>query len=167
MQIDQALTGTACRKRRPEPQPAAPTLCRSAGAAQACEPLTSALDAAVRLAADANVAAEALENLKRLLEHKQQLESRLPQPAGPAAYARRLRRAVLGRVCAATRPSRRCRCLSMPMPDAGGEAARRCSPPAAPRPPPERRGFDVRGFMAGFALSWAFGVVLYLFMTAG
>jgi hypothetical protein len=26
---------------------------------------------------------------------------------------------------------------------------------------------DVRGFLAGFALSWAFGVVLYLFMTAG
>ena len=32
---------------------------------------------------------------------------------------------------------------------------------------PERRRFDVRGFLAGFALSWAFGVVLYLFMTAG
>jgi hypothetical protein len=33
--------------------------------------------------------------------------------------------------------------------------------------PMERKRFDVRGFFAGFALSWAFGVILYLFMTAG
>ena len=45
--------------------------------------------------------------------------------------------------------------------------------PAVLAPPPPRRAqservrFDVRGFLAGFALSWAFGVVLYLFMTAG
>jgi len=40
-------------------------------------------------------------------------------------------------------------------------------PPSRRRPPAERRGLDVRGFLAGFALSWAFGVVLYLFMTSG
>jgi hypothetical protein len=40
-------------------------------------------------------------------------------------------------------------------------------PALRPRPAPERRGLDVRGFLAGFALSWAFGVVLYLFLTAG
>jgi hypothetical protein len=40
-------------------------------------------------------------------------------------------------------------------------------PPPRLRSAPERRGFDVRGFLAGFALSWAFGVVLYLFMTSG
>jgi hypothetical protein len=38
------------------------------------EPLASALDAAVQLAADASVAAEALEKLKVLLQHKQQLD---------------------------------------------------------------------------------------------
>src|SRR5262245_46116084 len=42
--------------------------------AKGMEPLTSALDVAQRLAADASVAAEALENLNRLLQHKQQLE---------------------------------------------------------------------------------------------
>ena len=38
-------------------------------------------------------------------------------------------------------------------------------PPRAARP--ERTLLDVRGFLAGFALSWAFGVVLYLYMTSG
>ena len=50
---------------------------------------------------------------------------------------------------------------------AGGEAARAMLPALRPRPPPERRGLDVRGFLAGFALSWAFGAVLYLFLTVG
>lgn len=31
----------------------------------------------------------------------------------------------------------------------------------------ERSRFDVRGFFAGFALSWAIGAVLYLYITAG
>ena len=31
----------------------------------------------------------------------------------------------------------------------------------------ERRQFDVRGFMAGFALSWAIGAALYIYLTAG
>ncbi len=50
--------------------------------------------------------------------------------------------------------------------DVSGDPTPMSLPPRR-RPPPERRGFDVRGFMAGFALSWAFGVVLYFFMTAG
>ena len=52
--------------------------------------------------------------------------------------------------------------------DTGGELAPAMLPPSSRRRPlPERRGLDVRGFLAGFALSWAFGVVLYLFITAG
>ena len=50
----------ATRRPRPQRRP-----CRTPPRRRACEPLTSALDAAVRLAADASVAAEALENLKR------------------------------------------------------------------------------------------------------
>ncbi len=71
---------------RPEPSAlAAPTHLPEADPVHGMEPLTSALDAAVRLAADANVAAEALDALRRMLEHKQQLDRRLPQPApGPA-----------------------------------------------------------------------------------
>jgi hypothetical protein len=140
-----------------------------AAAAQSIEPLTSALDAAVRLAADASVAAEALENLKRLLERKQQLESQLPHLAASSAPA-----SDDADVPAST-PQQPLPPLPLPLhaeqDAAGGSASSTTVLPPPPRrrrrPPPERRVFDVRGFMAGFALSWAFGVVLYLFMTAG
>jgi hypothetical protein len=50
----------------------------------------------------------------------------------------------------------------------GGVTLRPAVLPAPPRrAPAERRRFDMRGFLAGFALSWAFGVVLYLFLAAG
>jgi len=133
---------------------------------QSIEPLASALDAAVRLAADASVAAEALENLKRLLEHKQRLDIRLPHLRTGAAPS-----LVSDSAAAPAQPP-------LPLPAHAQRAAPGGSATARPRsalPPPrqrrraapERRGFDVRGFMAGFALSWAFGVVLYLFMNAG
>jgi hypothetical protein len=153
-----------------EPQRAAPGI----------EPLASALDAAVQLASDASVAAEALEKLKVLLQHKQQLEGlRPPQPVEHRRSLHALRSAqpVLGR------PSRG---REAPVPEAH-PIALPVLPPPLPLPVPaagvstgrlplvqprrrallEFRGLDVRGFMAGFALSWAFGVVLYFFMTAG
>lgn len=150
---------------RPGPSAlAAPMHLPEAGPVHGMEPLTSALDAAVRLAADANVAAEALDALRRMLEHKQQLDRRLPQPAGPAPTPADYGAGSDGSVPDASLPP-------LPLPlyaeaDVGGDAAPMSLPPRR-RPPPERRGFDVRGFMAGFALSWAFGVVLYFFMTAG
>ena len=156
--------------------PAAPAMARSpeeATAAQSIEPLTNALDAAVRLAADASVAAEALENLKRLLERKQQLESQLPHLAAGSQPT-----AASGEAdVPALTPQQPLALPPLPLPlhaeqdAAGGSTAGTTVLPPPPRrrrrPPPERRVFDVRGFMAGFALSWAFGVVLYLFMTAG
>jgi hypothetical protein len=137
--------------------------------AQSIEPLTSALDAAVRLAADASVAAETLENLKRLLEHKQHLESQLTQLAAGSAPA------PLSDSADAPAPPPSLPPLPLPLhaeQDAAGRpAAGSVVLPPPPRrgrrTPPEHRAFDVRGFMAGFALSWAFGAVLYLFMTAG
>jgi hypothetical protein len=156
--------------------PVAPAMTPSpeeATAAQSIEPLTSALDAAVRLAADASVAAEALENLKRLLERKQQLESQLPHLAAGSQPTSASGEADVP----ASTPQPPLALPPLPLPlhaeqaAAGRSAAGRLVLPPAPRrrrrPPPERRVFDVRGFMAGFALSWAFGVVLYLFMTAG
>jgi hypothetical protein len=127
--------------------------------------------AAVRLAADASVAAEALENLKRLLERKQQLENQLPHLAADS----RPTSASDDANASAPAPPQPLPPLPLPLhaeqDAAGGSAARTTVLPPPPRrrrrPPPERRVFDVRGFMAGFALSWAFGVVLYLFMTAG
>jgi hypothetical protein len=146
----------------PAPDTAAP---------QGMEPLASALDAAVRLAADASVAAEALENLKRLLEHKQQLESRLPQLAGAPAPAPTSDNAEASAATADAPAAPALPPLPLPLhaaSDTGGELAPAMLPPSSRRRPlPERRGLDVRGFLAGFALSWAFGVVLYLFITAG
>ena len=116
------------------------------------QPLASALDMAAQLAADANVAAEALENLKRMLEHKHQLEKELLQLEAASASARQEPDAS----------------TQAPLPLPLHAEPRALMPyPMPRRAPPERKRFDVRGFMAGFALSWAFGVVLYLFMTAG
>ena len=133
-------------------------------------PLANALDVAVRLAADASVAAEALENLKRLLEHKQHLQNRLPSaPAGPAPPPAAL--PVTAPPAAGPLPVRVAppALQLQPEPDQEEEEeeAARVALIARRRPLPERRGLDIRGFLAGFALSWAFGVVLYLFLTAG
>jgi hypothetical protein len=124
--------------------------------------LANALDAAVKLAEDANAAAEALENLKRLLER------RLPEVAVPPAQAPAALEATVAEPPEAA-------AIPPPLPllpavrnPSGAAALRPAMPPKAPqRVPSERRRFDVRGFLAGFALSWAFGVVLYLFLTAG
>jgi hypothetical protein len=111
--------------------------------------LTQAIDTAAKLAADANAAAEALDSLKRLL--RQGLPSPTHQPP----------RAVPG--------IRRPQPLASAPPPVPAASPRRL--PVAPLPPPppsaEPMRIDVRGFLAGFALSWAIGVLLYLFMTAG
>jgi hypothetical protein len=122
----------------------------------------SALGAAAKLAADATAAAEAIENLKRMLERQ------LPQ-SGEAQ--RQPLHELFGEAAADGAPP------PLPLREAvlQGEES---GPPAAPaktmpRPAPreatwrERRQFDVRGFMAGFALSWAIGAALYIYLTAG
>ena len=147
------------------------------------QPLASALDAAVRLATDASVAAEALEKLKVLLQHKQQLEGlRAAQPMEhkQSLHALRSAQPALARPSLGEKASAsEAHPIALPV----------LPPPLPPLPLPVRaveastgrlalqqprrrallelRGLDVRGFMAGFALSGAFGVVLYFFMTAG
>ena len=129
-------------------------------------PLASALDAAAKLAADANAAAAALENLKRLLERQlpNVAAGNAPRPMEAAA------RQVSASAPAAPAP--------LPPPvlplhavrDGSGRSTLRhavLAPPPPPRRAAERLRLDVRGFLAGFALSWAFGIVLYLLMTAG
>jgi hypothetical protein len=138
-------------------------------AAPGIEPLASALDAAVRLAADASVAAEALEKLKVLLQHKQQLDGlRSTHPVlalsslGAETSASEARAIALPGLPPPLPP------LPLPVPVAEASMGRTRLPLLQRRRALlERRGVDVRGFMAGFALSWAFGVVLYFFMTAG
>jgi hypothetical protein len=146
----------------------------SANGGGAVAPFTSALDAAAKLAADANAAAEALESLRRMLEEQ------LPGVAASAAQG----------VASSTEPSMvagQAAAVPPPLPDrpptdSGGlsrlvpEASQprpQAQPSPRPVPPPARRlsvehkNLDVRGFLAGVALSCAFGVVLYLFMSAG
>jgi len=134
------------------------------GAEATAQPLTSALDAAAKLAADATAAAEALESLKRLLQRQQQgLATPAPPADGPAWAAA---------------PPERANPKPPPLPSLmlassdPGEDGEPDDEPQMPVPVPRKRApervrFDLRGFLAGFALSWAFGVVLYLFMTAG
>ena len=131
------------------------------------EPLASALDAAVRLAADASVAAEALENLKRLLQHKQQLDG---LRSAKAALARPSpdAEASASEAPAAELPDPPLPPLPLPVQSEEASVQSARLPLVPPRRAAlERRGLDVRGFLAGFALSWAFGVLLYFFMTAG
>jgi hypothetical protein len=113
--------------------------------------LTQALDTAAKLAMDADAAAEALDSLKRLLA--QGLPTSATAPPSPLATV-------------APKPVAR-----VPLPPRRPPMApptSRANPLVESRPPPgERAHFDLRGFLAGFALSWAIGIVLYLFMTAG
>jgi hypothetical protein len=131
-------------------------------------PLTSALDAAARLAADANAAAEALANLQRLLERQLPNVAASPAPAGTAEPA-----IPPMPIPVAVAPAMAPQPPSLPLHAVRDATGRTTLRPAmlAPLPPrharPERTRLDVRGFLAGFALSWAFGVVLYLYMTSG
>ena len=160
----------------PPPVPAADTPAavaapvREGGAPDNVRPLTSALDAAARLAADANAAAEALANLKRLLER--QLPNVAASPA-PAASAEPEAAVTQTPAPVAVAPAMAPQPPSLPLHAMRDGSGRTTLRPAmlAPLPPraarPERTLLDVRGFLAGFALSWAFGVVLYLYMTSG
>jgi hypothetical protein len=143
---------------------------REAAAPDNVRPLASALDAAAKLAADANAAAEALENLKRLLERQlpNVAANHAPQAAAEPteAIARTPPTVAVVRAAPLQPPSLPLHAVR----DGSGRSTLRpavLAPLPTPRARPERVRLDVRGFLAGFALSWAFGVVLYLFMTSG
>jgi hypothetical protein len=112
--------------------------------------------AASQLAADVNAAAEALENLKRLLQHQ------LPDPIQarfqrtPQAYAE-------------------VASISAKLPWQPAPMMSEHTLPQLPLTPPlpadlvhatEPRHIEIRDFLAGFALSSAIGALLYIFLTA-
>ena len=138
-----------------EPSPAAPG---SSDPRSTDARVASALGAAAKLAADANAAAEALDNLKRLLERqmpnpRQSMGEIFAQPTAGAEPPPLPHQAVARRMPDEELPVASVK--SHPRPGGRGAAAR------------ERHPFDVRGFMAGFALSWALGAALYIYLTAG
>jgi hypothetical protein len=133
-------------------------------------PIADAFDAATKLAADADAAAVALENLTRLLHNHQHVVSAMPPPRelpqrdlapGPTSTlpVHLLQREVPRPTAASQRTARA----------ASGPVARAASPPAlrSVPTPNDRRQFDLRGFIAGFALSWALGAVLYIYLMVG
>jgi hypothetical protein len=115
------------------------------------------VDAASKLAADVNAAAEALDNLKRLLRRQ------FPDP-------------ILGRVQRAPEPYLEATPTpenqpwqSPPMMSAQALPQVPVAPllPADFVHPAEPRHIEIRGFLAGFALSTAIGALLYFFLAAG
>lgn len=112
-----------------------------------------------QLAAEANATTEALENLKRLLAHRLPdltMEAAPPSPPLDTVQPPHLQvPAVAQSEAEALRP-----------PDL---AVRRLPPPptAAVEIRGRKAGIELRGFLAGFALSWAFGAVLYAYLVFG
>jgi hypothetical protein len=112
-------------------------------------------DAAAKLAGDVNAAAEAYENLRRLLQRqfadppRANLESSrdfeaaptltaMPSQASPMNWALAVRHAPVA-------------------PPSPGRSMRAAEAP---------RGLDVRGFLAGFAVAAAIGAALYICLVA-
>jgi hypothetical protein len=117
-------------------------------------------DAAARIAAEASATAAALENLKRLLVHK------LPEPGigAPPPPHRKESRAEF----TAPPPIPAYRPLShVPITPPPMMPAATALPLLPDEEEPPRRPWAVGSFFAGFALSWVFGAVLYVFLSAG
>ena len=117
-------------------------------------------EAAARIAAEANATAVALENLKRLLANKAVIPTAAevhetgPERTEPPPLP--IYRAPVQ--LPVTPPPM----VAMPL------AAASLSTFEDDVPPPYRqRGAAVGSFLAGFALSWVFGAVLYVYLTAG
>ena len=112
-----------------------------------------------KIAAEASATAEALENLKRLLAHKmpsQTGESVLQRPPflrAPSPPALQAIEPVQSEPAQQEDfPSHRPQVVIDP-PELAFDAYHR------------RGGFEIRGFLAGFALSWALGAALYVYLV--
>lgn len=121
-------------------------------------------DSAARIAAEASATAAALENLKRLLSHKlpqpHVAEAPYPQEAGPEPTE--------PPPIPVYRPPVQLPITPPPMISAADDAATPLSYfEDEEAPPRRRRGAALGSFFAGFALSWVFGAVLYVYLTAG
>lgn len=140
----------------PQPRPAA-----------SAPRLAEAIDAAAQIAAGATAASEAIENLKRLLQ-RQLPDAPVRMPDLPPPPRPRPAKAKAHPPVPAASPP----VMPQPPPTTAPTSS---ALPADPVPMPlptapalaERRGLDVRGFLAGFVLSWAIGAVLYVYLMAG
>lgn len=147
------------------------------------EPLANAYDAAAKLAEDAVAASDAIESIKRLLQmqlSQQQGSGRTPEASLEASNLVRGLAQELARgqgQAAATEPrtGNAPPAAALPLPLPPPLPVGRDAPVSPPQPlvlsPPMRsrrsRGGAVRGFLAGFALSWVVGAALFLYLNAG
>lgn len=144
----------------PQHDPAAPLFYQE----QPALPQEALQDAAARIAAEATATAAALENLKRLLVHKLPQPGIAPRPPGPPNAG--AERGGAPPPIPAFRPPVQLPVAPPPMvaaPSAMSVSfADYDDEPARGMP-----GAAVGSFLAGFALSWVFGAVLYVFLNAG
>jgi len=132
------------------------------------DPPAPVVDAAAKIAAEANATAEALENLKRLLGHK------LPN-LDPAELAGRFDRSFERTVPPSPEwtvpPSPRIGTLRLQIPVEPAPFAPSAYAPLLPLPVPPRRssskGIYLLGFLAGLGLSLMAGAALYFFISTG
>jgi hypothetical protein len=119
-------------------------------------------DAAARIAAEANATAAALENLKRLLLHK------LPQPhLADASNPQAGPELADPPPIPVYRPPIQLPVTPPPMIAAADDTTSLSYFEDEEAPPRRRWGMALGSFFAGFALSWVFGAVLYVYLTAG
>ena len=181
----------SARLETPRPEPILPDPARPQSRQEAT--VASALDAAAKLAADADAAATALENLSRMLQAHQRPASMVPSP-GQHAALRPMNPAARSGIpdsrpipmpprsvmpdgdplqMPTPRPEHRpvqrvMRPAPPEIPAARPVAARPVRPPTL-RPTPMQRDarYDLRGFMAGFTVAGAIGALLYIYLMTG
>jgi hypothetical protein len=119
------------------------------------------LGTAQKLALEANATAEALDNLKRLLAHR--LPDLTMDPAPESHQADAVRPPPIQ-----ASDALRHELETPPEPEPATNAPIELPALAVPEERPRRRlDIELRGFLAGFALSWAFGAVLYAYLVFG
>ena len=119
--------------------------------------LATAADAAAKLANDVNAAAEALENLKRMLQRRSADQVRARLQSGHEPEAARSFAPVL------LQPTPMIPAYAVPQAGVAPLQPRDLLHVAGQEP----RSLDMRGFLAGFALSAAIGAALYFCLVAG
>jgi hypothetical protein len=134
---------------------------QDAGAGQHADAGAQLRDAASKIAEEAQATAAALESLKRLLDHKLPLLDPVPAPAPPPAIepAPLLPSSVHPPIPAYQASPR----LVIPPPMVPLTPAPQL--PMSARSEPARRPSGVGGFLAGFALSWVIGAILYAYLA--
>jgi hypothetical protein len=147
----------------PFAEPPIETVGASTALADEPEPDTQLHDAAVKIAEEASATAAALESLKRLLDHKLPLLDPVPAPP-PLPLVEHAPAPIPMPPALPPIPAYR----ASPRPVAPPPMIPLTPAPEFPLPPVSaqaRLRSSVSGFLAGFALSWVIGAILYAYLA--